>query len=60
VRQHDRRVKPKGQDEVALPRTGLSYLELLMREHREEAKAALGRISFHRPQPPEKEDESDV
>jgi len=58
VRQHDRRVRPPVQEEMALPSTGLSYLDLLLGKHETEARTALGRISFHRPQP--KEDESDV
>jgi len=58
VRQHDRRVRPQDQDEMTLPSTGLSYLDLLLDKHETEARTALGRISFHRPQP--KEDESDV
>jgi len=58
VRQHDRRVRPQDQDEVTLPKTGLSYVDLLLDKHEAEARAALGRISFHRPQP--KEDKSDV
>ena len=57
VRQHDRRVKPPVQ-EMTLPRTGLSYLDLLLGRHEAEAKTALGRIAFHRPEP--KEDDSDV
>lgn len=59
VREHDQRVRPKDQDEVALPRTGLSYLDLLLGRHEDEARAALGRIAFHRAGP-EKEDKSDV
>jgi transposase InsO family protein len=58
VRQHDRRVRPQDRDEMTLPKTGLSYLDLLLGKHEAEAKTALGRIAFHRPEP--KEDDSDV
>lgn len=44
---------------MALPATGLSYLDLLMDKHEAEARATLGRIAFHRAGP-YKEDESDV
>jgi hypothetical protein len=44
---------------VALPATGLSYLDLLLGKHEAEARAALGRINFHRALP-DKEDENDV
>jgi len=35
------------QDQVALPATGLSYLDLLLGKHEAEAREALGRIAFH-------------
>jgi transposase InsO family protein len=60
VRQHDQRVRPPAQHEVTLPATGLSYLDLLLDKHEAEAKAALGRIAFHRAGPPHKENDSDV
>jgi len=59
VREHDQRVRPRNQDQVALPATGLSYLDLLLGKHQAEARATLGRIAFHRARP-DKEDESDV
>ena len=59
VRERDQRVRPRAQDQVALPATGLSYLALLLDKHEAEARAALGRIAFHRASP-HKEDESDV
>ncbi len=59
VRGHDQRVSPPAPNPVALPDTRLSYLELLLREHRDEARSTLGRIAFHRAGP-DKEDDSDV
>ncbi len=59
VRAHDQRVKPVDGGEVALRQTGLSYLDLLLGKHEAEARAALGRIAFHRTKP-YKEDESDL
>jgi hypothetical protein len=56
VRQHDRRVKPRPENEVSLSRSGLSYLNLLLERHRSEAKQDLGGISFHR----DKEGQDDV
>lgn len=44
VREHDRRVRPE--PETKSPATGLSYLKLLLKRHEEEARTALGQISF--------------
>jgi len=48
VREHDQRVRPPGDDLAVRPRTGFSYLDLLLQRHEDEAREALGRIRFHR------------
>ena len=59
VREHDQRVKPRPGRPVALPATGLSYLDLLLRKHEAEAKTALGRVAFRHARQGE-EDKTDV
>lgn len=59
VREHDERVRPPAPDPVTLPGTRLSYLELLLKEHQDEARATLGRIAFRRAGS-KKEEETDV
>lgn len=60
AREHDGRVRPRPERPAELPAGGLSYLNALLRKHQNEARAALGRISFSNIQERVKEDGSHV